>query len=135
MERRNRNLIISSIIAVIVALIANITYLITSVVPGNYQVATYGYAVFAIITSIAALGFGIVQVLDTAKRVRAKKTEVLAPSIKIRLELDGEPITIETSDTERVEEILKMVQSLQTHQQLSSFNITETPLRGESEER
>ena len=68
-----------------------------------------------IIMAVITLIFGILTVISQIKGIRARKIEKQSPQIKITLQIDEEPITIETSDVGRINEILQIVKDLQTN--------------------
>jgi hypothetical protein len=70
------------------------------------QTSSWSSISVVVTLSIITLGLGVFQVFGKAREVREKRLQEQPSSIKITLEIDGEPISIETSDTDRVKEIL-----------------------------
>jgi Na+/melibiose symporter-like transporter len=103
----------TALIAVATTILTIIVSVIVSLVAS--QTSSWSYVILLVMLSIVTLGFGIFQVLGKAYEVREKRTQEQPRPIKITLEMDGEPITIETSDTDRVKEVLKLVQDLQAN--------------------
>ncbi len=116
--------IILGIITAIVAIFANlVVYSVIQLQPGDASIV-YG---LLIILTVATLAVGVLQILPRLSALRKAKSSQLLYPIKITLELDGTPITIETPDLERAEEIMKLAQRL--HANHSSIAVEKTPQR------
>jgi len=91
------------------------------------------YITFVIPLTIITIVFGILAVISQARGIRARKIEKQSPPIKITLQINEEPITIETSDTGRVNEILQIVKDLQVDSSSSAeAEIKVSPPSGDS---
>lgn len=114
--------LILAIITAIVAIFANlVTYSVIELQPGTTSIV---YIILIVLT-VATLAAGILQILPRLSALRkARSSQPLYP-IKITLELDGIPITIETPDLEGAEEIMKLAQRL--HANHSSIAVEKTP--------
>jgi hypothetical protein len=113
MQKVNRTLIISSIsvASAIIAIIASLFFINIIITNSSLQTT---WVTITIILVIFTLALGAFQIFDKAKEVHSKRPEWKTSSLKITIDLDGEPITVETTDVKRAAEILKLVQDLQT---------------------
>lgn len=70
------------------------------------------WSLFILLTMIVVL-LMMIQIALKVTEVRGEKISGHSDMVKITLELDGAPITVETSNRDRVEEILQLIQSRQ----------------------
>ena len=95
----------SYLITAIVAIFANlVVYSVIELQPGDASIV-YG---LLIILTVATLAAGVLQILPRLSSLRKAKSSQPVYQIKITLELDGTPITTETPDLERAEDIIKL---------------------------
>jgi Na+/melibiose symporter-like transporter len=69
-----------------------------------------------VVLSIITISVGIFQIFSQVLKVRERRAQEQSRPIRITLQIDREPITVETTDTERVKAILKLVRDLETNQ-------------------
>jgi len=116
--------IILGIITAIVAIFANlVTYSVIELQPGDASIVY----IILIILSVATLATGVLQILPRLSALRKAKSSQPVYPIKITLELDDIPITIETPDLEGAEEIMKLAKRL--HANHTSIAAEKTPQR------
>jgi hypothetical protein len=115
LRERQRKLMAHDRTVTLIAIATTILTIIVAVAAAlaASQTSSWSSISLVVILSIITLGLGIFQVFGKAREVMEKRPREQPSSIKITLEIDGEPISIETSDTDRVKEILKLVQDLQ----------------------
>jgi peptidoglycan biosynthesis protein MviN/MurJ (putative lipid II flippase) len=116
--------LILGIITAIVAIFANlVAYSIIKLQPGSTSIV---YIILIVLT-VATIVAGVLQILPRLSALRKAKSSHPEYPIKITLELDGIPITIETPDLQRVEEIMKLAQRINANH--SSIAVEKTPQR------
>ncbi len=114
MEKNKRFLavIYLSVVFAIVSLILGVIIIIsrnTQPPTSSVSVTLILFIIAIIITSI----LGVIQIFSNFRRITKNKANEQVNTIKITLEIDGEPISIEAADIESVEEVLKLAQRLQ----------------------
>jgi Na+/melibiose symporter-like transporter len=102
--------ILLAIASAIVTIIAAVTVNLAA-----SQTSSWSSVSLVVILSIVTLSLGIFQVFDKTQEVREKRKQEQSHPLKITLEIDGESITIETSNVDQVKKILKLVRGLQAN--------------------